>query len=141
MKTSMLRTVGEHQKALDYASVAHGYFSNAAPSYDTAALLYEEIRLKMSIVDDNVTFSDVKVDYDRTIKHVDNSGECDFSQLFIFLNAQAEVLLRSRMIRDGKLAPAPPETDLLTAERILNTVPISKLPEEAYVYRGWHYLT
>ena len=141
MKTSMLRTVGEHQKALDCISVAHDYFSNAAPSYDTAALLYEEIRLNMSIVDDNVTFSDVKVDYDRAIKHVDNSGECDFSQLFIFRNAQAEVLLQSRMIRDGKLAPAPPETDLLTAEGILNTVPISKLPEEAYVYRGWHYLT
>ena len=141
LKTSMLRTVGQHQKALDCATVAHGYFNNAAPSYDTAALLYEEIRLKMSIVDDNVTFSDVEVDYDRTLKHVDNSGECDFSQLFIFLNAQAGVLLQSRMIKDERLSPIPPEADLCRAERILNNVPITKLPEEAYVYRGWYYLT
>ena len=140
IKTAILRTMGEYSKALECLSEAYQYFNTVAPSYDTAALLYEKIRLEMSIVDDNVTFSDVQVGYRLTLEHADASRGDDFSQVVIFLNSKAEVVQKSSVIRDGRLSPAPTEDELCMAEKILKLVPVNKLPEEAYVYRGWHYL-
>ena len=140
MKVSILRTVGQLEKAADCLQTARGFFSIVAPSYDSVAFLYEEIRLKMRIAD-RITYSDAQVDYDRALKHLDYSNENDIPLLFIVRNSEAEVLLKSSMIRDeGRLSPAPTEQDLNKAEKILNNLPINQLPEEAYVYRGWHYL-
>lgn len=143
MKLSILRTEGQFERASDCLQKARGLFSSVAPSYDSAAFLYEEIRLKL-ITEDKITYSqsDIQLDYERTLRHVDCSTENDFSQVFIFSNSRAEVLLKSSMIRDEeRLSPAPTEQDLSKAEKILNNLPINRLPEEAYVYRGWHYLT
>ena len=141
MKTSILRTMGEYQRASQCLREAYEYFNTVAPSYDTAAFLYEKIRLEMRVFEDNVTFSEVEFDYTLTLKHADGSRENGFSQVVIFLNSKAEVLQKSSLIRDG-IKPVPPPTDdqLCRAEHILKLVPINKLPEEAYVYRGWHYL-
>ena len=142
MKLSILRTEEQFEKASDCLQKARGLFSSVAPSYDSAAFLYEEIRLKL-ITEDKTTYSqsDIQLDYERTLRHVDCSTENDFSQVFIFSNSRAEALLKSSMIRDEeRLSPAPTEQDLSKAEKILNNLPINQLPEEAYVYRGWHYL-
>lgn len=141
MKLSILRTEGKLKSASDCLQKARGFFSSVAPSYDSAAFLYEEIRLKL-VMEDKATFSNVQLDYELALKHADCSNENDFSQVFIFCNSEAEVLLKSSMIRDeGRLSPAPTEYELCKAEKILNSLPINELPEEAYVYRGWHYLT
>jgi tetratricopeptide (TPR) repeat protein len=138
MKLSILRTDRQLEKASDCLQKARGLFSSVAPSYDSAAFLYEVIRLKL-IVADKITYSDVQEDYETALRHVD--GSKDLSQLFIFSNSEAEVLLKSSIIRDKRrLSPAPTEHELSKAERILNNLPINELPEKAYVYRGWHFL-
>ena len=143
MKLSILRTEGELERASDCLQKARGLFSSVAPSYDSAAFLYEEIRLKL-ITEDKTTYTQyhIQLDYERTLRHVDCSSENDFSRVFIYSNSRAEVLLKSSMLRDEeRLSPEPTEQDLSEAEKILNNLPINQLPEEAYVCRGWHYFT
>ena len=143
MKLSMLRTMGQFERASDCLQKARGLFSSVAPSYDSAAFLYEEIRLKL-LTEDKTTYSqyNIQLDYERALRYIDCSTENHFSQVFIFSNSRAEeALLKSSMLRDEeRLSPAPTEQDLSKAEKILNNLPINQLPEEAYVYRGWHYL-
>ena len=143
-KTSILRTVGKCDEALECASAAKAEYFLAAPSYDTAALLYEEVKLKMEIATSKgavVNFSEINKDYDRILSHSDYLCDDDRPALCIFINANAEAFLRSMYIED-ELPPtaiAPTENDLRRAEELLNDVPLKVLPGESYVYRGWHY--
>ena len=144
-KTSILRTLGKCDKALECMKEAKENFFLAAPSSDTASLLYEEVRLKIQIATSKgviVNSSDVENDYDRILKHSDRLDDNDRSRLCVFLNAQAEVFLRSYYVKD-ELPPtaiAPTEGNLRRAEYLLNRVPLKELTGEAYVYKGWHFL-
>ena len=145
-KTSILRSIGKCDKALECVSAAKEEFFLVAPSYDTAALLYEDVRLKLEIATSKgtvVSFSDIEKDYDRLLKHSDRLDENNCPALCIYVNAYAEVFLRSFYVND-ELPPAavvPTEDDLRRAEYLLNNVPLKELPEEAYGHRGWHYKT
>ena len=144
-KTSILRTLGKCDEALECLKGAKEQFFLAAPSYDTASLLYEEVRLKIQLVNSKrmvINFSNVKNDYNRIVKHLDYLEDNRSHLCVIVLNAQAEVLLQTYYIKED-LPPtevSPTEDDLCSAEYLLDCVPHDKLPAEAYVYRGWHYL-
>ena len=144
-KTSILRTLGKCDEALECLKGAKEQYFLAAPSYDTASLLYEEVRLKIQLVNSKrmvVNFSDVKNDYSRIVKHLDYLEGNRSHLCVVVLNAQAEVLLRTYYIKEDLPSTeiSPTEDDLCSAEYLLNCVPHDKLPAEAYVYRGWHYL-
>ncbi len=67
-----------------------------APSSDTAALLYEEVRMKICIAmsedkDINAYILQVQNDYDRIFKHSLCLNAYDRSRLCAYVNAQAEV--------------------------------------------------
>lgn len=148
MKTSILRSVGRLDEALKCVSEAKEKFFLAAPSSDTAALLYEDVRLKICIAMSNdedlmLYISDVSDDYDRILKHSVCLESHDRSQLCIFLNSNAELFLRSAYIERElpDTAIAPTHSDLCRAEKILNSIPLDELPKKAYVYRGWCYRT
>ena len=143
--TSILRTVGKCDKASVCVSGAKENLFLAAPSFDTAALLYEAVRLKISIATSKggiINFSEVENDYDRILKHSDRLDDHDRPHICTFLTAKAEVFLRSYYINE-ELPPSaitPTADDLSRAEYSLHSVPLEELPSEAYVYRAWHYL-
>ena len=69
-----IRTLGKCDEALECLKGAKEQFFLAAPSYDTASLLYEEVRLKIYLVKSKrmvINFSDVRNDYNRIVKHLD----------------------------------------------------------------------
>ena len=144
-KTSILRTLGKCDEALECLKGAKEQFFLAAPSYDTASLLYEEVRLKIYLVKSKrmvINFSDVRNDYNRIVKHLDYLEDNRSHLCVIVFTAQAEVLLRSYYIKEDLPSTeiSPTEDDLCSAEYLLNCVPQDELLIEAYVYRGWHYL-
>ena len=148
MKASILRWSGRTDEALGCVERAKGKFFLAAPSSDTAALLYEEVRMKNCIAmskskDIKVCISEVQDDYDRIFKHSKCFNAYDHSRLCTFVNAQAEVYLRTYYL-DNKLPfsaiPIPSDSDLRKAEEILNLYPLDdELPTKPHVNRGWHY--
>ena len=145
-KTSILRTLGKCDKALECMKETKENFFLAAPSSDTASLLYEEVQLKIQIAISKgvaVNSSEVATDYDRILeyqsKQLDNN---DRLALCVYLDSQAKVFMRSYYVKD-ELPPtaiAPTEDDLHRAECLLNSVPLKELTGEAYVYKGWHFL-
>ncbi len=145
-KTCFLRTKGRTDEALECVKGAKENFFLAAPSSDTAALLYEDVQLKIHIAvskGEIVNFPEVEDDYDRVLKHSHLLDDHNRPQMCIFLTTPAEVFLRTYYIKEDlpPAAIAPTEEDLCRAEHLLNSVPLKELPEEAYTYTGWHYLT
>ena len=145
MKTSILRWSKRLDEAMGCVDRAKRQFFLAAPSSDTASLLYEEVRMKICIAisegkDINVYISHVQNDYDRIFKHSLCLDVYDRSRLCAFINAQAEVYLRTYYL-DNKLPfsaiPVPTDSDLRRAEEILNLY--DELPKKSYGNRGWHY--
>ena len=147
MKTAILRTEGRFDEALECVCEAKAEFHLAAPSSDTAALLYEYIRLKTAIAESkktnpSVCISDVESDFERLFRHSHYLDECNRPKLCIFLNYKAELMLRTAYAVET-LPPswtAPTDEDVRKAEAIFDSIPLNVLSEEAYVYRGWHYL-
>ncbi len=144
-KTGLLRGLRRTDEASKCIKEAKENFFLAAPSFDTAALLYEDVRLRTHIAvskGEIVNFPEVEDDYDRILKHSHLLDDHHRPQMCVFLNAQAEVFLRTYYIKEDlpPTAIAPTEEDLYRAEHLLNSVPLEELPEEAYTYKGWHYL-
>ncbi len=145
-KTGLLRAKGRTDEASKCVKEAKENFFLAAPSFDTAALLYEDVRLRIRIAvskGEIVNFSEVEDYYNRILKHSHLLDDHHRPQMCVFLNAQAEVFLRTDYIKKDHLPPAaiaPTEEDLCRAEHLLNNVPLQELPDEAYTYTGRYYL-
>ena len=147
MKASILRWSERLDEAQGCVERAKSRFFWAAPSSDTAALLYEEVRMKICSAmsenkDINMYIRQVENDYDRIFKHSLCLNAYDRSRLCAFVNARAEVYLRTYYL-DDKLPlstiPTPTDCDLHRAEEILNSYPLNELPTKPHGNRGWHY--
>ena len=147
MKASILRWSERLDEAQGCVERAKSRFFWAAPSSDTAALLYEEVRMKICSAmsenkDINMYIRQVENDYDRIFKHSLCLNAYDRSRLCAFVNAHAEVYLRTYYL-DDKLPfstiPTPTDRDLHRAEEILNSYPLHELPTKPHGNRGWHY--
>ena len=149
MKASILRWSERLNEALECVHGAKGQFYLAAPSNDTAALLYEEVRMKICITmsegkDINVYISQLQNDYDRILNHfkLPCLDAYDRSRLCAYVNANAELYLQTYYL-DNELPfsaiPLPTDSDLRRAEEILDLYPLKELPTTPHGNRGWHY--
>ena len=161
MKASILRwskRLVEAKKCVD--SAKETLAGLAAASRDTAAVLYEEVRMKICMdmsesKDIKVYISQVEELYDKIFNHKPKLHD---SQLCSYVNARAEVYLRTYYLDDNRPfseIPIPTDSDLCRAEDILNLHPLrnelptepkeilnlhplrSKLPPHGN--RGWYY--
>ena len=163
MKASILRWSKRLDEAKECVDRAKEKLAGlAAASSDTAAVLYEEVRMKICMdmsegKDIKVYISQVEELYDKIFNHKPKLHD---SQLCSYVNARAEVYLRTYYLDDNlpfSAIPIPTDSDLCRAEEILNLHPLrnelptepkeilnlhplqSKLPTEPHGNRGWYY--
>ena len=145
MSASIQRWSERYSEAQGYVDRAKSELFLAAPSNDTAALLYEEVRMKISFAmskKEDINISEVQNDYDRIFTHALCLNAHDRSRLCAYVNALTEVYLQTYYLDEGvpfSAIPLPTESDLHRAEKILNSYPLKELPTKPHGNRGWYY--
>ena len=140
-----------YEKALDYISFAKERLSVAAPSIETASVIYTETQVHMHRISSpplpeefSQLYESTERNYDLLFQHSQYMEEYEKYRLYLFATEKAKFHLRSVLITD-ELPPQeywPSVDDLKKANLCLEKAALheSKLPDQANEYKGNYYL-
>jgi len=136
---------GSGNKALEYISGAKERLSIAAPSNETAFLLYTELLVKKRkmCTYSSEQYKSAEREYERLLEHAKYMEEYEKPLICNFLTVKASFHLRSALMKD-ELPPEeywPSPDDLRKAEDCLKRVSLDTMPSQDNFYAARYYCT
>lgn len=143
---AMYYNMGKYHKALEHTTAAKERLFLAAPSKETALVLYRETvvtwRELVEQRDISVNkYNSIEKDFDLLLDHVKHVQDYEKPYLFLFRMEKAKFHLRTLLISD-KLPPEeyrPTQLDLKKAKKCLEGVSLDMLPSEVNYYAVNYY--
>ena len=137
---------GKYDEALDHIDAAKARLWNAAPSKETALVLYRETVVKwrelvMLKVTSANEYKSIEKDFDNLLEHAKYVKKYEKLYIFLFRMEKAKFHLRTLLISD-MLPPdefRPTNLDLEKAKKCLDGVSLDKLLSEASFYAVNYY--
>ena len=142
---TLLHDQGEYKGAEECIREAKQKLFNAAPSFEKASVLLQDIQLQLDSKQKSTPFDQKAIEkvYDQAVYCMDFAEEHEKPGLCICLTRKAAFHLRSYEI-DEKLQPAecrPTTEDMQKAKSCLDSVPLDVLPNKNNYYVAEYYLT
>ena len=142
---TLLRGWGEYKRAQECIRGAKQKLFNAAPSFERASVLLQDIQLQLDSKQKGTPLDQkaVERDYDQAVYCMDFAEEHEKPGLCICLTRKAGFHLRSYEIGE-KLPPEkcrPTLEDMNKAKSCLDSVPLDVLPNKNNYYVAEYYLT
>ena len=143
---AMYYSRGEYDEALEHVSAAKERLCNAAPSKETALVLYRETVVKWrNLVMQKDTsaekYKSIEEDFDKLLEHANFVEDYEKPYIFLFCIEKAKFHLRTLLIAD-RLPPdeyRPTKLDLEKAKKCLHGVSLDMLPSEVNLYAVNYY--
>ena len=143
---AMYYSRGEDEEALEHISAAKERLNNAAPSKETALVLYREtvVKWRNLVTQKNTSaekYKSIEEDFDKLLEHANFVEDYEKPYIFLFRMEKAKFHLRTLLISDRLPAKQywPTKLDLEKAKKCLDGVSLDMLPNEVNFYAVNYY--